>query len=80
MDEKINHGALAGAAGNVPQDCDRDTDEAIASSLDLQAIRVELSERRRKRGDCVPAPPPVQCCVPRGRDNPWEYYKGDRHF
>ncbi len=47
MDGKIN----PGAAGNVSQDCDPDADEAIASSLDLQVIRVELSERR---GDCFP--------------------------
>ena len=46
MDGKIN-------AGNVSQDCDPDADEAIASSLDLQVIRVELSERRRERGDNV---------------------------
>jgi hypothetical protein len=49
MDGKIN----PGAGGNVSQDCDPDGDEAIASSLDLQVIRVELSERRRERGDSV---------------------------
>ena len=47
MDGNIN----PGAAGNVSQDCGPDADEAIASSLDLQVIRVELSERR---GDCFP--------------------------
>ena len=50
MDGKIN----PGAAGNVSQDCGPDADEAIASSLDLQVIHVELSERRGKRGDCFP--------------------------
>ena len=50
MDGKIN----PGAAGNVSQDCGPDADEAIASSLDLQVIRVELSERRDKRGNCFP--------------------------
>ncbi len=50
MDGKIN----PGAAGNVSQDCGPDADETIASSLDLQVIRVELSERRTKRGDCFP--------------------------
>ncbi len=56
MAGKRNPGALAGAAGagNVSQDCGPDADEAIASSLDPQAIRVELSERGRERGDCVP--------------------------
>jgi hypothetical protein len=55
MAGKRNPGALAGAAGagNVSQDCGPDADEAIASSLDLQVIHVELSERRRERGDCV---------------------------
>ncbi len=55
MAGKINPGALAGAAGvgNVSQDCGPDVDEAIANSLDLQVIRVELSERRRERGDSV---------------------------
>ncbi len=48
MDGKINPGAV----GNVSQDCGPDADEA--SSLDLQVIRVELSERRGKRGDCFP--------------------------
>ncbi len=38
----------------MSQDCGPDANEAIASSLDLQVIRVELSERRRERGDCVP--------------------------
>ncbi len=49
----INPGALAGAAGagTVSQDCGPDADEAIASSIDLQVIRVELSERR---GNCFP--------------------------
>ena len=50
MDGKIN----PGAAGNVSQNCGPDADEAIASSLDLQVIRDELSERGRERGDCVP--------------------------
>ncbi len=56
MAGKRNPGALAGAAGagNVSQDCGPDADEAIASSLDLQVIRVELSERRGERGDSVP--------------------------
>ena len=56
MAGKRNPGALAGAAGagNVSQDCGPDADEAIASSLDPQAIRVELSERERERGDRVP--------------------------
>ena len=51
-----NPGALAGAAGawNLSRECGPDADEAIASSLDLKVIRVELSEQRRKRGDCVP--------------------------
>ncbi len=50
MDGKIN----PGAGGNVSQDCGPDADEAIANSLDLQVIHVELSERRTKRGDCFP--------------------------
>ncbi len=56
MAGKINPGALAGAAGvgNVSQDCGPDADEATANSLDLQVIRVELSERRGKRGNCFP--------------------------
>ena len=51
-----NPGALAGAAGawNLSRECGPDADEAIASSLDLQVIHVELSERRTKRGDCFP--------------------------
>ncbi len=50
MDGKINPGAVE----CVSQDCGPDAGEAIASSLDLQVIRVELSERRGKRGDCFP--------------------------
>ena len=34
--------------------CAPGSDGAIAGSLDPQAIRVELSERERERGDCVP--------------------------
>ncbi len=56
MAGKRNPGALAGAAGvgSMSRDCGPDADEAIASSLDLQVIRVELSERGRERGDCIP--------------------------
>ncbi len=56
MDGKRNPGALtdAGGAWNLSQECGPDADEAIASSLDLQVIRVELSERGRERGDCIP--------------------------
>ena len=39
--------------GNVSQDCGPDADEANASSLDLQVIRVELSERGREIGKCI---------------------------
>ncbi len=46
MDGKIN-------PGNVSQDCGPDADEAIASSLDLQVIHVELSERGREIGKCI---------------------------
>ena len=56
MAGKRNPGALAGAAGVgiVSQECGSDAVEAIASSLDLQVIRVEQFERRSERGDCVP--------------------------
>lgn len=46
---------LAGAtgAGNVSQDCGPDAGEAIAGSIDTQAIRVELSERRHERNGVI---------------------------
>ncbi len=56
MAGKRNPGALAGAAGawNLSQECGPDADKVIASGFDPQEIHVELSERRRERGDCVP--------------------------
>ena len=55
MAGKRNPGALAGATGawNLSRECGPDADEAIASSLDLQVIHVELSERGREIGKCI---------------------------
>jgi len=54
--ETVGPGALAGAAeaGDLSNAITLDSPHTTAESQRLQTIRVELSERGRERGDCVP--------------------------
>ncbi len=62
MVEMLNPGALAGAtgAGDLSNAITLDSPHNRTERQHLQTIRVDLSERCRERGDCVPV---VACSI-----------------